>query len=65
VLGRHDQVICNPTGVETGFLGSCRGRREALGAERLAVVRQDQPEVEVRHRRVIRRPLSATLLLAP
>ena len=49
VLRRHDHVVRDPAGVEACFLRGCRGRREPLGAERLAVVRQDQAEVQLGH----------------
>jgi hypothetical protein len=39
-------VVGGPAGPEAGFLGGDGGRDEPLGVERLAVVREDQPEVE-------------------
>jgi hypothetical protein len=46
MLLRHDQVVGHPPRIEAGLLGSDRARREPLRPEALAVVRQDQAEVE-------------------
>jgi len=46
VLVRDDQVVGHPAGIEAGLLGGDRARREPLRLEALAVVRQDQAEVE-------------------
>ena len=46
VLVRNEQVVGHPAGIEAGLLGGDRARREPLRLEALAVVRQDQAEVE-------------------
>ncbi len=51
VLGRHDQVACDPAGVEAGRLCGPGRRCQPLGVECLAIVRQDHTEVQLRHGR--------------
>jgi hypothetical protein len=51
VLGRHEDVVGHPAAVEPGLLGRDRGGRQALGVEGVAVVRQDQAQVEPSHAR--------------
>jgi hypothetical protein len=51
MLRRDDEVVGQPAGVEPRLLGRDRDGREPLGVERLAVVRKDQPEVQLRGQR--------------
>jgi hypothetical protein len=49
MLGRDDDVVRDPPRIKTGGLCCDRNAREPLRIERLAVIREDETEVERRH----------------
>jgi hypothetical protein len=53
VLGRNEDVVGDPARVESGVLGRDGHPGEPLPVERLAVVRQDQAQVQRGHDRTL------------